>query len=768
MCSSDLFDQRGPDFVRVFDGNMDGTARIDIGAYELQSSVFVVSTNVDEDDGDFSYGDLSLREAVRLANENPLFDRIEFDPMLFVGSPTTFSLSGNLAINQPATIQITTSMEIEGPGSSVLWLDGSGLTHSLLPVQGQQRIFNVSDGNSATTIDVTIRGLGFVNAVSHIGGGAIYSTENLTLEDTLFVNNGTRIYDPLLTGLVTGGLHGGAIWQQGASLTINNSTLTGNFTDANDSDGGGVYAVNADVTFFYTTFSGNRTLMGNSEGGGMALRNSSLNATEMTIVGNATLAGVSDGGGVYLHNTTALFEESAIGGNFTAGANSKGGGIALAGSSSLVSLEKNTTLTFNSSAGAQAHGGGAYVGGGLLTINNSHVIQNSTTGQGAFGGAIAVGSGGALNMTGAAVQLNSTAGSGSHGGGVANLSGNVTIRNSTLSANQAKHGSTGRGGAIYSDTNLTGTQKTTILNSTISGNTAAFRGGGVFNADGRLEILHSTITNNGTPFFAAGNGVASQGNAATLTVVQSSIIAGNVGAAAGTGSDFDFIESPFINSFQSLGYNVVGVGNAVASFNQAGDKIGITNPLLGPLANNGGPTQTHALLDGSAAVHAGSPSFNPNAFAPALATRQRGGGLARVGARTDRIDPVFHFNLAGILEHQRSFKCVTGLHWILDFHEHDVIRSGPQLDRRTWLDLEAVSQFAHLHHAAIHHHFVHFEALGVDHRTADQEIGFGAVVGDAHEAGCHACAGRCLPRPCVIDRDIANSYLVVMGRNRRR
>ena len=58
-------------------------------------------------------------------------------------------------------------------------------------------------------------------------------------------------------------------------------------------------------------------------------------------------------------------------------------------------------------------------------------------------------------------------------------------------------------------------------------------------------------------------------------------------------------------------YNLIGTGNATMSplnaFNQPGDQVGV-NPLLGPLADNGGPTMTHALLAGSPAIDAGDPA----------------------------------------------------------------------------------------------------------------------------------------------------------------
>ena len=64
-------DQRGAPFVRIFDGDGVGGARIDMGAYERQTlaaSNLVVDTLVDEDDGDYSAGDRSLREVISLAN----------------------------------------------------------------------------------------------------------------------------------------------------------------------------------------------------------------------------------------------------------------------------------------------------------------------------------------------------------------------------------------------------------------------------------------------------------------------------------------------------------------------------------------------------------------------------------------------------------------------------------------------------------------------------------------------------------------------------
>ena len=97
----------------------------------------------------------------------------------------------------------------------------------------------------------------------------------------------------------------------------------------------------------------------------------------------------------------------------------------------------------------------------------------------------------------------------------------------------------------------------------------------------------------------------------TRTEVLSTIVSDN------TNTDVDFDGST--NSFVSKGYNLTGDGNATEppnnAFNQTGDQSGVSNPKLGALSNNGGPTETHALLAGSPAIDKGKSD---------LATDQRG------------------------------------------------------------------------------------------------------------------------------------------------
>ncbi|HYO24692.1 MAG TPA: choice-of-anchor Q domain-containing protein [Lacipirellulaceae bacterium] len=604
------FDQRGPNFFRIFDGNNDTVPRIDIGAYELQPTVLVVDNDEDASDGDFSMGEFSLREAIELSNQNPLVDTIQFSPQL-----ATITVGGVAT----TTMTITDSVVIEGPGSGDLAIVANPVDMATQAVLAD-KILTIDNG-AASFIDVSITGLEFRNAQV----GAIFSRENLTLDDISFFNNRSTT-------------DGGALSHQLGAITLINNVATANTTTTVDADGGAFYFENVNgankVEFDGVVISGNTTSMANSDGAGVYFKNTVAELRGTTISGNSTLAGAARAGAVFIDASTVTFEESTISGNSTVGANSEGGGLVVTAGST-VTLTKNTALNFNTTIGSQSPGAAAFVSGGTLTIDNSVVLQNSTAGLTSSGGAITL-SGGTVNILGSAVLQNRVTGIGSNGGAVANLGGVLNARSSTFSANQATHADS-RGGAIYSDTNLAGSQLTSILNSTISGNSAPRRGGGVFNADGRTEIRHSTVTNNSTPFMNAGNGVASLGNAATtLTVIESSIIAGNAGVGAGTGSDIDFVDSAFQNTLQSQGYNVIGVGNSLGNFNQPGDKTGITNPLLAPLAANGGLTDTHALLPGSVAINAGKQGFNANSFTPPLTTDQRGTGFGRVmGGRID-------------------------------------------------------------------------------------------------------------------------------------
>jgi len=600
-----LFDQRGSQFARVFDGDISGNARIDIGAFELQSTVFTVDSALDENDGIVSLGNFSLREAVEVANAavSPLPNLINFDPSL-IGS--TIVLTGGTIPGTSPDLQITQPVTIAGPGSSSLTIDGS--------VNGFAPLFTVDDSDSSTTIDVAINGVRLQNSLAR----AVDSRENLT-SDRIFVS----------------GNNGGIDHQDGV-LTISNSTFTGNSTAG---DGAAVLARNGTLNITSSVIAGNSTTQSLGDGAGVYAQDTTTTITGTSITGNQTPSGNADGAGIFSDGGELLLMDSVVSGNTTTGSNSEGAGIV--GKNSAVTLS-NTIVSQNKTFGTLSEGAGIYVYGGSLAINNSLVTQNTTAGQYSSGGGIAS-RGSDVSIYQSIISQNATTGDDAHGGGIYHMDGNLTVRDSTVSGNSVSGlgnlvtGGPSNGGGIYSNTDLLGAT-TSIVNSTISGNSSGNQGGGVFNADGLMEIKHSTITANNVPYFGQGGGVASFGNTSTRTDVQSTIIAGNLTTsdAVNPFSDVDAVDGTLTNSFQTWGYNLIGDGLALAAFNGAGDKTGITDPKLGPLTNNGGPTPTHALLEDSPAVNAGDPAFDPNDFSPPLLYDQRGASFERVLA--GRID----------------------------------------------------------------------------------------------------------------------------------
>ena len=182
------FDQRGAPFSRSVDGSNDGTPRIDIGAVEridisdvdniLVNGELVVSTTEDMINLDYSSGNLSLREAILLANARPGQDEIGFATNLD-GSQLTLS-AGEMLITGDTVISA------EGLPSSIT-----------ISGDKRSRIFMIDNGDGNSLIDVTLRGLTFKNGrfditgsttapLSLRGGGAVFSREHLTVFDARF------------------------------------------------------------------------------------------------------------------------------------------------------------------------------------------------------------------------------------------------------------------------------------------------------------------------------------------------------------------------------------------------------------------------------------------------------------------------------------------------------------------------------------------------------------------------------------------------------
>ncbi|MEM9728409.1 MAG: choice-of-anchor Q domain-containing protein [Myxococcota bacterium] len=222
---------------------------------------------------------------------------------------------------------------------------------------------------------------------------------------------------------------------------------------------------------------------------------------------------------------------------------------------------REVTLRSNTQAGpGDVGGGGIFSLMGTVSISDCLIEDNTTEGLG----------GGVTLQSGTIVRTTVRANTALIGGGVG-VGGEVTISDSTFEGNMA----TNAGAGIFGGPD----SSVTITNSTVSSNTVTGQGGGVA-AAGFMILNNSTIAGN----TAAGAAAIFSGGSLTLTntlVSGESVASGQVNTGGGN------LESPG---------DTLGLGS--------GDQVDVSaeDLALGPLQDNGGPTATHALLPGSAAI----------------------------------------------------------------------------------------------------------------------------------------------------------------------
>jgi CSLREA domain-containing protein len=231
--------------------------------------------------------------------------------------------------------------------------------------------------------------------------------------------------------------------------------------------------------------------------------------------------------------------------------------------------------------GIKLSGGG---GGARLTLDDVIVSGNTASSEG--GG---IYNDGTLTVTNSTLSGNNTA---PQGGGLFNVQ-DAYLTGVTISGNSADFG----GGINNANQGIT----LSLTNVTISGNTATSQGGGIFTAKS-ADLTNATVAFNSA---SVGGGIYVSGGQGDA-VLKNTILANNTGNNANA-------------ALTSLGYNIDSDGTAGLTdpSDQSGTVPSPLDPLLGALADNGGPTPTHALL-------AGSPAINPAGLTGAPTTDQRG------------------------------------------------------------------------------------------------------------------------------------------------
>ena len=502
----------------------------------------------------------SLRDAIRTANNNPGHDTIQFSRLGVFSTPQTIRLT-------TGELEITDRLTIVGPGLSSRRVTISGdADNSGTPTAADSGIFDIGP-TTGTIFLVEISNLTLTDAEND-AAIEIDDTENTTIENCTISNSNSGGIDffnfpvtfaPTLTIIDseisdnTTTFGGGGIYLRGVALTMSGTVVTNNTAGG---DGGGIYS---DETFSATdcVFSNNTAI----EGGGLSLGGIST-LTDCTIEEN--VANRIGGGGIDANGDLTIQNTTISGNSATTG----GGGIEANGDLTI----QNSTISGNSAT----TGGGGIEADGDLTIQNSTISGNSAT----------------------------------TGGGGIDAGGDTTIQNSTISGNT----STSTGGGIHQHASETTLD---LVNTTISANTAALNAGGIYAHGPSISATNCTITGNIADSDNDGLGSGGGINLApgTSLELKNTIVAGNMDTFVAAGNDGPDPDDPDIEDFGShtiisLGSNLIGVYEGPELVDGVnGDIVGTlaspVDPMLGPLADNGGDTMTHGPLPGSPAIEAG-------------------------------------------------------------------------------------------------------------------------------------------------------------------
>ena len=520
--------------------------------------------------GDASNG-CTLREAVAIVNagsnqSNGCVVDTRND-RLGVNDTIEFNVSSDSISLTAGEILIASDVSIN-PGGSAITIDGNR----------NDRLLNINDAN------VLIDSLTLINGVTNSAGNAGNGGAISAYSSTLTINNSN------ITGNgAVSGAGGGISVNRSSTVTLNNSSISDNYANG---IGGGV-----DVSFSSTLSLNNSNVSRNvSEfcGGGIHLRiNSVLTATNSSIEENITFRG---GGGIYSSNNSVVtLANSTISGNEASSFiyDTDGGGIDAR--SSTVTLS-DTTLSDNYADGG---GGGINAESSTVTLSKS-VVSTNTSRYNA--GLAAVYS--QVMIDDSTISENTAA---SANGGIFTISSSLSVTNSTISENLASVN--GALSAVQSSVNIT--------NSTISGNSAFSYVGGIYSSESSLTLTNTTVSENTALYFAGINvnygsidlrNTIVSGNSASARINEMRLNGVVVTARSNLiGDSSQSLEQAIEATQGSYGFESPSFGNIIAT-SDGNAPTAVTDIIL-PLANNGGPTQTHALIVDSPAVDAGNSAF---------------------------------------------------------------------------------------------------------------------------------------------------------------
>jgi len=564
--------------------------------------------------------------------------------------PSLLTLNNTIvASNSPSYGYHYESADISGPMNY-------GSAHNLIGIGGSGGL-DASSGNQVGVADPGLRLLGHYGGRTltvplMTGSPAIDAGNNALAVDASGAVLSTDQRGPGFQRIYNGPVDIGAFEAQPVTLPVNFTV-----TNTNDSDPGSLRQAIMDAELRGTLDGGpltiNFAIPTTDPGYNATTGKSTITLTtgeldinlDLTIVGpganqlavsgnNATrVFEISSGASVSISGVT-IEDGRSMDGSTVGGARNSGGGIYSGGI---------LTISNSSFSGNSASRDGGAIFGGILTVSNSTFSGNSSLsdhGGAIFSGSILTvnnstfvgnfalaGGGGAIMFYGAATVKNCTfsGNSAQSGGGIANGNDTVqplTVSSCTFTGNSATGGD--GGGLFFVD--AAGGSRFIVANSTFSGNSAG-EGGGIsfFNLYGGQDewggLINVAFVDNRADYW--GGGFFFQSYSGGLSPPLSNTIVARNAAPIGPDVFGDVI---------SNGNNLIGDGSGRSGFGVPGDQVGTASspidPLLAPLGNYGGPTQTMPLLPGSPAIDAGSNALAVDASGNPLTTDQR--GLPRV------------------------------------------------------------------------------------------------------------------------------------------
>jgi CSLREA domain-containing protein len=410
----------------------------------------------------------------------------------------------------------------------------------------------------------------YLDGTATLNGGAILSNTAVTYGGGLYVSGTFTQTGESVIGHNTAGQRGGGVYALFGTVILNGGQIAHNRVTGTGDDsygGGGAYVGGSNVALIQT---GSSTIIENTakmHGGGVY-----VSEARVTLNGGQILSNTAEkkGGGVYLYGSVTLTQTAGlIACNAAQGTDTDDGG------GGIYSLYENRlTLSGGQILGNRANrGGGLYIRTGSFNLLGAEIVGNSAS---LFGGGVYAGLLGWSTPIKGGRIISNTAG---YGGGLYATAGSVTLERGQIVSNSANS----EGGGVYHDTGGAA-GVLTLINTTVSGNTASNDGGALVNASGTTVLTYTTVASNTTG--TSGYGI--QKGAGSI-LAKNTIIAYNSPWNCDSGA------------LTSQGNNVAG--DFTCGLGGSGDQPGV-DPELASLADDKG-TLVHAIAPGSPAHDAG-------------------------------------------------------------------------------------------------------------------------------------------------------------------